>query len=774
MEAGSYAVLHDHFTEMRTRWFEKVMNSPKVVGASVGFIFPLIILSYCNESVNSILAFCWQCFIKPFTSETNNHNQQHNLGQFYKSQAKLYDRTRRILLQGREESLKLSLSHLDRREGNVWVDIGGGTGYNISHMSILTDLSKTFKKIYIVDLSPSLCEVARERCKKNGWNNVEVICGDACDFEIPEEAAQLITFAYSLSMIPTYYAAVDHALDLLDGKSGIISCIDFGVTNNAMLVGRINTLGGMINRHIPWLYRTFWRLWFEFDKVFLDPGRREYLEYRFGTIKSLNCYNNKLGKIPYYTWLGCNKDHEKHLQVRFTELAPTSPYLAPVNSSLTDNKSIPQALVAALDNSRKGLPYPSLFYQKQHWRVYYDELNPEYNQFKSSYIYAFTWEDPIEDVKILNIQSDDTILAITSAGDNILHYASLAKPPKRIHGVDLNPCQGHLVELKLAAIKALEYDQMWSMFGLGKIENFREILLNKLAPHLSSNAFQYWYENGDKAFNPNGQGLYDTGFTKWALRLARWIFTITNITDEVSMLCAATSLKEQRRVWDEKVKPVLFNKLIGKLLVGNPMFLWSALGVPKNQAKMMGTSTLQYLIDTLDPIIDKYLISNDNYFYYLTLKGQYSHDSCPAYLKDKNFSILSQEDSGSSLDRIRLHTDTLKNVCERLSEKMVSIAIIMDHMDWFDPRSTAVDDEVQALFKVLDAKGRVMLRSASKNPWYIKSFEKHGFKCKPVSVRYPGKCIDRVNMYASTWICQKITTHIKPTRRVSTLELESS
>ena len=158
----------------------------------------------------------------------------------------------------------------------------------------------------------------------------------------------------------------------------------------------------------------------------------------------------------------------------------------------------------------------------------------------------------------------------------------------------------------------------------------------------------------------------------------------------------------------------------------------------------------------------------------MTLKGQYSHDSCPAYLKDKNFSILSQEDSGSSLDRIRLHTDTLKNVCERLSEKMVSIAIIMDHMDWFDPRSTAVDDEVQALFKVLDAKGRVMLRSASKNPWYIKSFEKHGFKCKPVSVRYPGKCIDRVNMYASTWICQKITTHIKPTRRVSTLELESS
>ncbi|CDO96372.1 unnamed protein product [Kluyveromyces dobzhanskii CBS 2104] len=768
-----FYVINECMKILGKEWNEKVLNSPKVVGAGVGIVFPLILLFIFNEAASSVVQFCWQCFFKPFTSVTHNSNQQQNLEQFYKSQAKFYDRTRRILLQGRETSLKLSLSHLSKRTGNVWIDVGGGTGFNISQMSLLTNLKTTFDKVYLIDLSPSLCEVARKRCKDHGWTNVEVICGDACDFEIQEESAQLITFSYSLSMIPSFYAAIDHAVSLLDTKNGVISCIDFGVTNDAMLVGRTNTLGGLVNRHIPWLFRTFWRLWFEFDKVFLDPARREYLEYRFGTIKSLNCYNFKLGKIPYYIWLGCNKDHEQHLQARFVNLAPVSPYLAPINSSSPNSQPMTKAMVAALENTKKGLPYPSLFYQKEHWRVYYDEVSPEYHQFKNSYIYAFTWEDPEEDVNILNIQPDDTVLAITSAGDNILHYASLPNPPKRIHGVDLNPCQSHLAELKLAALRSLDFSQVWQIFGEGKIDRFENILLTKLAPHLSSNAFQYWFENGTKTFDVNGRGLYDTGFTKWALRLARFIFKAANLTDDIDLLCKAKTLEEQRTIWDEKIKPVLFNRVVGKVLVGNPLFLWSALGVPRNQAKMMGSSTLQYIIDTLDPVINKSLISDDNYFYYLTLKRKYSRDSCPDYLKESGFNMLSQKGEDCALDRIRLHTDTLKDVCERLSKKAVSIAIIMDHMDWFDPSSEDVDLEIKALWLVLNSRGRVMLRSASKSPWYIKNFEKFGFSCKAVSARYPGKCIDRVNMYASTWVCQKISmTAGINNRRLSSLNLE--
>jgi len=43
--------------------------------------------------------------------------------------------------------------------------------------------------------------------------------------------------------------------------------------------------------------------------------------------------------------------------------------------------------------------------------------------------------DSRADARILKIQQDDVILAITSAGDNILAYA--LEKPKRIHAVDL-------------------------------------------------------------------------------------------------------------------------------------------------------------------------------------------------------------------------------------------------------------------------------------------------------------------------------------------------
>jgi betaine lipid synthase len=111
------------------------------------------------------------------------------------------------------------------------------------------------------------------------------------------------------------------------------------------------------------------------------------------------------------------------------------------------------------------------------------------------------WEDPEVDVQHLKITRDDTLFVITSAGDSerdecrlppaltrgpdALHYAIAAKP-RRIHCVDMNPCQGHLLELKLAAISALTHTEMWQMFGEGRIANFEQLLDNKLSPYLSS------------------------------------------------------------------------------------------------------------------------------------------------------------------------------------------------------------------------------------------------------------------------------------------------
>ena len=151
----------------------------------------------------------------------------------------------------------------------------------------------------------------------------------------------------------------------------------------------------------------------------------------------------------------------------------------------------------------------------------------------------------------MSITPDDVMLVISSAGDNALSYAISAQP-SRIHCVDLNPCQNHLLELKLAALVSLPHHDIWQVFGLGRHPNFQKLLYEKLSPHLSSHALQFWVQNVGH-FDVNRKGLYDTGYSGWALKLARWLFRYMGVSEDVKRMCSATTVKEQSEIYEKKV-----------------------------------------------------------------------------------------------------------------------------------------------------------------------------------------------------------------------------
>lgn len=89
------------------------------------------------------------------------------------------------------------------------MQVGGGTGYNIEAMVQFLPVGRFFSHVYLVDLSPSLCDVARKRFERLGWGNVSVICQDALSFALSGNqsssfngTADMVTMSYSLSMIP--------------------------------------------------------------------------------------------------------------------------------------------------------------------------------------------------------------------------------------------------------------------------------------------------------------------------------------------------------------------------------------------------------------------------------------------------------------------------------------------------------------------------------------------------------------------------------------------
>src|SRR5215207_9405341 len=74
-------------------------------------------------------------------------------------------------------------------------------------------------------------------------------------------------------------------------------------------------------------------------------------------------------------------------------------------------------------------------------------------------VYNTCWEDPALDRVALQLNDSDRVVVITSAGCNALYY--LLAGAGEVNAVDVNPRQNHLLELKCAAIRALEYEDLW-------------------------------------------------------------------------------------------------------------------------------------------------------------------------------------------------------------------------------------------------------------------------------------------------------------------------
>ena len=213
------------------------------------------------------------------------------LESFYGGQAQAYDDFRKRLLKGREQLYQ----SIDPPQGGVWVDMGGGTGSNLEYIG--EPLSR-LDKAYVVDLAPSLLSVAQRRIADRGWSNVETVEADATTFRPGEGAADVVTFSYSLTMIPDWYAAVDNAVAMLK-PGGRLAVVDFFVSRKWP--------ADEIKRQ-RWFTRTFWPTWFAGDNVFISPDHVPYLTRRL-EVESFQEHRAKvpylpLIRVPYYRFVG--------------------------------------------------------------------------------------------------------------------------------------------------------------------------------------------------------------------------------------------------------------------------------------------------------------------------------------------------------------------------------------------------------------------------------------------------------------------------------------
>ncbi|HAH44505.1 BtaA family protein [Gimesia sp.] len=342
-------------------------------------------------------------------------------------------------------------------------------------------------------------------------------------------------------------------------------------------------------------------------------------------------------------------------------------------------------------------------------------------------VYNTCWEDPRLDRAALELGPDDEVLVITSAGCNALDY--LLDEPRQVHAVDVNPKQNALLELKLAAIRNLDYEPFFDLFGRGYSNDWQRLYTQNLRADLSLTAQKYWDRHGQFF---SGEGKRSSFYFRGSSGLFAWfvncyIDRVARIRDDINSLLAARDVTEQTSIYQSRnLNELLWTRMI-KWWMRRDLTL-SMLGVPRSQRTQIDQcyagGIVQFVIDRIETVFTSRSLQ-DNYFWRVYLTGSYDHDCCPEYLKPNNFERL----KAGLIDRLSVNTNTVEGFL-RQHPGAISRFVLLDHMDWMaGAQPQLLQNEWQAILDKAAERTRILWRSAGMQVDFV----------DPLQVRYHGQ-----------------------------------
>lgn len=330
---------------------------------------------------------------------------------------------------------------------------------------------------------------------------------------------------------------------------------------------------------------------------------------------------------------------------------------------------------------------------------------------RKNLVYNTCWEDPRLDRQALDLGPDDTVLVITSAGCNALDYA--LQSPKAVFAVDMNPLQNALLELKVAAIRTLEFDDFFRIFGNGFHPEWNTLYRCGVRSALPQWCQEIWDRRGH-FFDGSGRrrSFYyrgTSGFFAWLI--GAYLNRSGELRAAVDEILAAESVEQQTEIYHARnVSSLLFSKPLRWTLQRDTTM--ALLGVPRSQRMQIDRvypgGISGFIKDRIEKVFTQIPLK-DNYFWRVYLTGSYSPDCCPEYLRADNFESL----KSGLVERVSTHNATVKEFLDGHQE-VVSRFVLLDHMDWlYENHPQALRSEWQSILDRSAPHTRILWRSAS-------------------------------------------------------------
>jgi S-adenosylmethionine-diacylglycerol 3-amino-3-carboxypropyl transferase len=343
---------------------------------------------------------------------------------------------------------------------------------------------------------------------------------------------------------------------------------------------------------------------------------------------------------------------------------------------------------------------------------------------RNNLVYNTCWEDPRLDHVALQLRPRDNVLVITSAGCNALDYALAA--PHHVFAVDMNPRQNAVLELKLAGIRQLEFDDFFRLFGQGRLPGVVNIYQRQLREPLSAWSRHYW-DRWIGFFDNHRRPFYYRGTSgTFAQILNLYVDRVIRVRHWLDAILDAATVAEQRQIYDNHLRDRFWTRTM-KFAMGRDTTL-SMVGVPKAQRQQVERDyeggIVKFVQDCVEAVFARLPLA-DNYFWRVYLTGQYTPACCPRYLQPDSFQRL----KAGLADRISVHTDTVQGFLEQ-SDVRISRFVLLDHMDWMSSR----------LFTALEAEWQAILDSATEDAKFL--WRSGGLRTDfvdRVRVRYQGR-----------------------------------
>lgn len=312
-------------------------------------------------------------------------------------------------------------------------------------------------------------------------------------------------------------------------------------------------------------------------------------------------------------------------------------------------------------------------------------------------VYNTCWEDPRLDRVALALTPRDNVLVITSAGCNALDYALAG--PNHVYAVDMNPRQNALLDLKLAGIRGLEYEDFFRIFGYGYHPEARKLYRDKLRPALPNWSRNYW-DKWIKFFHTPGKSFYYRGTSGSFARMIRiYIDRIIRVRPWVDACLEAKSVQEQQEIYEKYLREKFWSRTMRFAM--NRDTTLSMVGVPKAQRRQVEMQyeggIVKFIQDCLEAVFCKLPLA-DNYFWRVYMKGEYSKKCCPEYLQADNFQKLKD----GLVDRVTTHTNHVQGFLEH-HQGEISRFVLLDHMDWLSDK----------FFPLLELEWQAIVRRAA-------------------------------------------------------------